>query len=117
MSPSADKVECRKINDSKGIYEFYPATKICRLAIDLKYKGLRMGNEILDSICIIIKKISKKLGIKFITVDAYCIARKFYLKNEFKYGKIHNPKKLKRKAIRNKTTSIPMYKDINKIKI
>lgn len=57
---------------------------------------------------------SKKLGVSFITVDAYCNARKFYLKNEFKYGIIHDAKKLKRKAKKQNTPSVPMYKSVKK---
>lgn len=117
VSILADTIECKTISKIKGKYPSYPAVKIGRLAIDKKYKGQGLGNEILDSICIIIKKISNKLGISFITVDSYCNARKFYLKNEFKYGIVHNPQKLKRTSLRNKTTSIHMYKDIKKIQI
>ena len=117
VSILADKLECKTIKKKNGIYPYYPAVKIGRLAVDEKYKGLGLGNDILDTISIIIKKMSKKLGISFITVDAYCTARNFYSKNEFDHTKIHNPKKLKRTAIRNKTASIHMYKDIRKIQI
>ncbi len=117
VSILADKVEYKKITNKKGEYDHYPAVKIGRFAIDEKYKGLGLGNDILDTICIIIKNMSKKLGISFITVDAYCSARRFYSKNESKYGHIHNPKKLKRKALRDKTASVHMYKDIKRIKL
>lgn len=117
VSILADRIQCKTISHKKGIYSDYPAVKIGRLAIDDKYKGLGLGNDILDTICIMIKKISKKIGISFITVDAYCSSRKFYEKNEFEFGIIHNPKKLKRTALRKKTTSIHMYKDIRKIQI
>lgn len=117
VSILADKVECRTITKKEGKYNYYPAVKIGRLAIDKTYKGIGLGNDILDTICILIKKMSKKLGISFITVDAYCSARKFYLKNEFKYRIIHNPKKLKRNEKRDKTASIHMYKDLKKIQI
>lgn len=112
----ADKVECRKIS-KKGFYKDYPSIKIGRLAIDEKFKNMGLGNEILDSICIIITKMSKRLGVSFITVDAYCNARKFYQKNEFKYGIINDSEKLKRKAKKYDTTSVPMYKSVKKMKI
>ena len=76
--------------------------KIGRLAVDEKYMESGLGNDILYIISITIKKMSKKVGISFITVDAYCSARKFHSKNEFKYGIIHNSKKLKRIEMRNK---------------
>lgn len=114
----ADKIECKKIDKTlKTEYKDYPAIKIGRLAVDKRYKGLEIGNEILASICELIKEISEELGVSFITIDAYCNARKFYQKNSFTLKKIHNPEKLKRKSQRDETTSIFMYKNIKKIKI
>lgn len=116
VSILADLVKCDKLDKNiKAHYSDYPAVKIGRLAVDKKYARMHIGTEILDSISKFIKKLSKNLGIGYITVDAYCSARKFYSNNEFKYMHIHNPKKLKRSAIRNKNTSIPMYKNIEKI--
>lgn len=118
VSILADKVECKKIDKNIPTkYPDYPAIKIGRLAIDERYKGIGLGNEILASICELINDISQELGVKFITVDAYFRACKFYLKNSFIPKKIHNMKKLKRKAKRDNTTSIFMYKSIEKIKI
>ncbi len=82
-----------------------------------KYKGIGLGNEILASICGLIKNISKELGVKFITVDAYFNACEFYKKNSFSPKRIRNIEKLERKAKRDETTSIFMYKSIEKIKI
>ena len=67
VSILADRIQCKTITKKKGIYPEYPAVKIGRLAIDEKYKGIGLGNDILDTICIMIKKMSKKLGISFIT--------------------------------------------------
>ena len=118
VSISADKIECKKINKKIEVkYPFYPSVKICRLAVNQKYKGIGLGNEILASICGLIKNLSKELGVKFITVDAYLNAYEFYKKNSFTPKRIHNIKKLERKAKRNETTSIFMYKSIKKIKI
>ena len=116
VSILADLVKCEKIDKKiQSIYPDYPAVKIGRLAVDEKYAGNHIGTEILDSVSKFIKKLSKNLGIGYITVDAYCNARKFYLNNEFKFMHIHNPKKLKRASKRNKTTSVPMYKNIKKV--
>lgn len=62
-----------------------------------------------------IKELSEEIGIKFIVVDSYCSARKFYLKNSFTQINLHNPKKAKRKALRDKHKTITMFKDIKKI--
>lgn len=106
----------RNINrDISTIYPEYPAVKIGRLAVNEKFKGLHIGTAILDSTCKLIKKMSKKLGIGYITLDAYCSARKFYLKNEFRDMQIHNLKKLKRASKRDSAASIPMYKNIKKV--
>lgn len=118
VSILADKIECKQIDNTiESKYKNYPAIKIGRLAVNEKYKGLGIGNEILASICELIKEISEEIGVSFITVDAYFNARSFYQKNSFAQKRIHNPKKLKRKAQRDPTTSIFMYKPIEKIKI
>lgn len=112
----ADSITCKEIDKNIPTkYPDYPAVKIGRLAVDEKYKGMHIGTAILDSICKLIKKMSKRLGIGYITLDAYCSARNFYLKNEFRYMQIHNPKKLKRTSKRNPTTSVAMYKNIEKV--
>lgn len=87
VSILADKVECKKIG-KKGIYSDYPAIKIGRLSVDKHYHNLGIGSEILISICEMIKELSKDVGISFITIDAYCSARKFYLNNSFEQMKI-----------------------------
>ena len=39
VSISADKIECKKINKKIEVkYPFYPSVKICRLAVNQKYK-------------------------------------------------------------------------------
>lgn len=118
VSLLTDKIKCKQIDKSiQSEYESYPAIKIGRLAVNEKYKGLGLGNKILASISELIKEISEEVGVSFITVDAYCNARKFYLKNSFKQKRIHNSEKLKRKSQRDETTSIFMYKHIKKVKI
>lgn len=80
VSILADKIECKKINKNIPTkYQDYSSIKIGRLAVDERYKGLGLGNEILASTCELIKDISQELGVKFITVDAYFSACNFYL--------------------------------------
>ena len=112
----ADSIKIKDIGEEFDIsYETSPAIKIGRLAVDEKYRSNGIGTVILDNICKNIKLISKKVGVRFITIDAYCDVRKFYYKNEFKHFKINNMKKLKRMAKRNEKTTIPLYKDIKRI--
>lgn len=112
----ADSIEIKKVNETHNIeYETCPAVKIGRLAIDKNYSNIGFGTIILDNICGNIKSISEKLGIRFITVDAYCNVRQFYYNNKFNHIKIKNLKKLKRTAERNEKTTIPLYKDIKRI--
>lgn len=112
----ADNIEIKKVNEDYNIeYETCPAVKIGRLAIDKKYRNMGFGTLILDNICGNIKSMSEKLGIIFITVDAYCNVRQFYYNNKFNHIKIKNLKKLKRNAERNEKTTISLYKDIKRI--
>ena len=67
----------------------------------------------LQTIQKLILKISKELGIAYITLDAYCSARKFYLKHSFNEKKKDYEKLKKRKLKKNDT--ILMYKNIKKI--
>lgn len=116
VSLLADTISYEKIKKNKSIkLHEYPAIKIGRFAIDRKYSGQHLGQELLDNTCQIIKKVSESIGISFITVDAYCNARGFYLNSAFEYVNIHNPKKAKRIAERNSKKTILMFKDIDRI--
>ena len=72
-------------NDKRNRRGGYPAVKIGRLGIDKKYKGQKIGTQILDY-----TKMSfvtnNKTGCRFITVDAYNSPDviTFYEKNRFK---------------------------------
>ena len=107
-------VNCIKEKINKT-YDIYPAVKIGRFAINKKYQSMGFGTILLDNTCKNIQYISKKVGIRFITIDAYCKVVDFYFKNEFKNQKIKNIKKLKRTAKRNEKTTIPLYKDIKRL--
>ena len=62
VSILADSIRCRQIDKNISTkYPDYPAVKIGRLAVDKKYKGMHIGTAILDSICKLIKKMSKKM--------------------------------------------------------
>ncbi len=70
----------RFINEKR--IKSYPATKICRLGVDISAKGLSLGTFMLDFIKSYFV-IDNKTGCRFITVDAYVDAVPFYTKNNF----------------------------------
>ena len=72
-----------------------PAIKIGRLAIDKKYTGNGLGSHILRNIIFNIQNIAKtQVGLRFITVDGYAKAYKFYTKhNGFTYLKTNKNEK------------------------
>jgi len=62
----------------------YPSVKIGRLAVNEDYSNMGLGSRILD----FIKRLyatSNRAGCRFLTVDAYKNAVKFYEKNAFDY--------------------------------
>ena len=73
----------RKIPNSKR-RKSYPALKIGRLAVNEEYTGTGVGTFILDSIKYAFTSL-KRLGCRFITVDALTSATSFYEKNGFRF--------------------------------
>lgn len=86
ISDFESKTEFNKFRKHRFVNEkrikSYPATKICRLGIDITAKGQSLGTFILDFIKSYFV-IDNKTGCRFITVDAYTDAVPFYLKNKF----------------------------------
>ncbi len=62
----------------------YPAVKIGRLAVNEQYAGNGVGTFVLDSIKYAFTRV-KRLGCRFITVDALNSAIRFYEKNGFHF--------------------------------
>ncbi len=62
----------------------YPAVKIGRLAVNEFYSGEGIGTFILDNIKYAFANV-KRLGCRFITVDALSTAVTFYEKNGFRF--------------------------------
>lgn len=62
----------------------YPAMKIGRLAVNEMYAGTGVGTFILDNIKYAFTTV-KRLGCRFITVDALVSATSFYEKNGFRF--------------------------------
>jgi predicted GNAT family N-acyltransferase len=63
----------------------YPAVKIGRLAVSKKYTCLGFGKLIIKGIIEMYAHEQQQAGCRFITVDAYSNAVRFYEKNKFKY--------------------------------
>lgn len=60
----------------------YPASKVCRLGVDISARGMRIGSYLIDFIKSYFL-VDNKTGCRFLTVDAYADAIPFYLKNGF----------------------------------
>jgi GNAT superfamily N-acetyltransferase len=61
-----------------------PAIKIGRLAVDEEYAHKGLGSEILMSILFNVKNIAENnVGLRFVTVEGYAKAYKFYIGNNF----------------------------------
>ena len=79
------KEELNLIGDNNEV----PAIKIGRFAVDKKYAGKSLGKFIFRNVLLSILYLSKnKVGLRFITVEAYASAFNFYVeKNNFSYRK------------------------------
>lgn len=62
----------------------YPAIKIGRLAVNSNYSGIGVGTFLIDSIKYAFTTV-KRLGCRFLTVDALNSATSFYEKNGFRF--------------------------------
>lgn len=62
----------------------YPAVKIGRLAVNEEYSGAGLGTFILDNIKYAFANV-RRLGCRFVTVDALSTAVNFYQKNGFQF--------------------------------
>ena len=96
-----------------------PAIKIGRLAIDKKYSKKGLGSHILRNILLSILNLSKtKVGLRFVTVDAYATALNFYVKkNNFSSRKSDTEtlKKIDKIKKQNPNRSFILYLDLKDI--
>lgn len=95
-----------------------PGVKIGRFAINKKYSRNGIGTNVIGQIILEIKEISKNVGIRFIIVDAYAIAYKFYEKNNFINLEKDNKRLEKIDFIsqRNPYNTFTLYQDIKKLR-
>lgn len=96
-----------------------PAIKIGRLAIDKKYSKKGLGSHILRNILLSILNLSKtKVGLRFLTVDAYATSLNFYVKkNNFSSRKSDTEtlKKIDKIKKQNPNRSFILYLDLKDI--
>lgn len=110
---------------NKVNYKEFPAIKIGRLGVTSSYREKRIGTYLLRWIFIYSIKLSKEIGFRFVTMDVYISAYKFYKKNYCKDS--FNNEKLKREFEKFEKTQIydpqsannmtvPMFMDLYKFK-
>ncbi|SJM93923.1 Acetyltransferase, GNAT family [Crenothrix polyspora] len=65
-------------------YEFLPAVKIARLAVDSRYRNFSVGSTLVGyAIALIRDKIAENVGCRFVVTDAKTEEVDFYLKQGF----------------------------------
>ncbi len=65
-------------------FSSYPAIKIGRFAVSLKYKGQNYGTDLMVMLKDMLYRSTNYSAFRYITVDAYLSAIGFYEKNDFK---------------------------------
>ena len=75
-----DLVDCSHANN----YEFLPAVKIARLAVDNRYRASGIGSTLVDyAVAMIQDKVAANVGCRFVVTDAKSEAVRFYEKQGF----------------------------------
>ena len=65
-------------------YEFLPAVKIARLAVDTRYRAKGIGSTLVDyAVALIQDKVAENVGCRFVVTDAKSEAVSFYQKQGF----------------------------------
>jgi len=111
----------KKFNEENIAYKSYPALKLGRLGVQQNNNNKGLGTFILKRVFKLGISLSKCVGLRFITIDAYMSSYRFYEKNHcehaFNKEKVRN--KLKEyetlKSQNNKRAddlTIPMFYDL-----
>ena len=90
-----DKISRQDISNSqwkkiKGVYPerkrfgSYPAIKIGRFAVSMKYRGRNIGTDLMNLLKSMLNDNPNYSAFRYLTVDAYLSAIAFYEKNGFK---------------------------------
>lgn len=95
-------------------YKYLPAIKLCRLAVDNEFKGNRIGPNLVELTIKNARNLSNRIGLRFITVDAYFQKKWVYEKYKFKIFRKEMWKIPKYTRNGRDDQTITMYKDIHK---
>jgi len=111
----------KKFKDKNVGYKLYPALKLGRLGVHESYDNKGLGTFLLKKVFKIGIALSKCVGLRFITIDAYMSSYEFYEKNycehAFSEEKVKNKlKEYKILTSQNKKRAddmtIPMFYDL-----
>jgi len=85
--PNSRKKKVMKPIPRGKTFPAYPAVKIGRLGVDVNFRGLNIGRQLMDFIKAWFIEDANKTGCRFITVDAYNNekATKYYENNGFTF--------------------------------
>ena len=86
----------KNIRKEEYKYSVFPAVKIGKFAIDMRFQGRGIGSRLMELITERIKERTSYVGCRFITVDAKNDERaiSFWLKNKFIKSKANKEGKL-----------------------
>ena len=80
LQENYDLSNCSHANN----YEYLPAVKIARLAVDSRFRGKGIGSALVDfSIALIRDRVADSVGCRFVVTDAKIEAVEFYDKQGF----------------------------------
>lgn len=80
---STDSIKFKDDDEFKTTYPYYPAIKIGRIGVSRNYQKKGIGGQIINWVVGLCLKKRNCFGIRFISVDAYSDAKKFYENNYF----------------------------------
>jgi len=110
-----------KFKNKNMVYDAYPAIKIGRLGVHKNFLNQGIGTYLLQWIFFFCIELSKDIGLRFITINAYILVYEFYKKNF--YEDVYHEKRLekefkkylkaqKRDNNRAKKMTIPLFFDL-----
>ena len=114
-----------KFTDKNIGYKIYPALKLGRLGVHKEYDKKGVGSFLFKKVLKEGIVLSEKIGLRFITIDAYMSSYKFYekiyCKHTLKKDKVENKIKdyedlISKNNKRAKDMTIPMFYDLYRFK-
>lgn len=117
----ADSIKVKKLEDEHKEeldrldiqYKYLPALKLCRLGVDEKFQGNRIGPNLVETVIQNAMRLSEKIGLRFVSVDAYYHSSKWlYDKYDFKLFPSEYDKIKRYEERPHPNQSVAMYRDI-----